>query len=375
MKIQDQRWKQIDEQFVELQGDIDLDNYLAPINRVQELETFREKANSGIPYNPQFEYDPVPEVHETELQDFLKELDPENQVEKIYYDAVKFRLCEIEASKLHTGSIVSDITTQIYGKPDTDLLFYAANNLKSMKVDQSAYSGEQGGKVYNAEELAVLFREAMTNYGFDWKVVVKPEMGCKASVDNLIREFWVRADVNFHESLVKMMIVHEIGTHILRSENGYSQPLKIFGRGLPAYQFAEEGLAEYAEEKCGVLMDDTLYRISGRVIGVDAALKGSFWDTYCSVKDYFDVEMAFDIAQRAKLGLADTSQPGSYTKDYTYTAGLLKIRQFFKTASTEQIDALFAGKIGFQHLETVQILQKAGYLKKPAVYPEWFETK
>lgn len=374
MNIQVERWKEIDECFVSLQGDIDLDNYLAPLNRARELEIFRDKVESGETYNPQFVYDPVPDVHEYELKSFLQDLDIQDPVERIYLDAVRYRLGEINAVREHTGKSVSLLTTTMFGKPDHKLLEVAANNLrKTIRIDQEAYHGLQEGIVYDAEELAQLCRDAMTRYGFNWKVVVKPEMGCKASVDNIIREFWIRADVKFHESLVKMIVVHEIGTHILRSENGYAQPLQLFGRGFPAYQFTEEGLAEYAEEKCGVLMDDTIYRISGRVIGVHEALRSSFWDSYCAVKDYFDLDMAFDIVQRAKLGIADTSQPGAYTKDYTYLAGLLKTREFFKTATTKQIDALFAGKVGYQHLDTIQTLQNSGYLNKPKAYPEWWE--
>ena len=374
MILKAERWRLLDERFVELQGDLDLDNYLAPRNRAGELEIFRQRVESGESYNPRFTYDPVPETRKNKLRELLEDLDPADPVEKIYVAAVTYRLGEIEAALEHTGELVTESTLRMFGRPDEWLLSTAAENLKSFRSDGGAREGEKEGKVYDAEMLAVACREAMTRYGFDWKVVVKPEMGCKASVDNLIREFWIRADVKFPESSVKMVVVHEIGVHILRSENGYAQPLELFGRGLPAYQFTEEGLAEYAEEESGIPMEDIIHRISGRVIGVDVALRGSFWDVYCSVRDHFDLDMAFDIAQRAKLGIADTSQPGSYTKDYTYLAGLLKVREFFKTATREEIDAVFAGKIGFHHLETVRDLQKEGYLKRPKALPDWVKT-
>ena len=375
MKIQESRWGKIDEKFKMLQSDIDLDNYLAPVNRSDELLKFKTHVSEGKVYNPVFEYDPLPEVYIKELEALRDDLNPDDPMEMIYLEAVNLRLGEIRAAQHHDARDITDITIQAYGKPDAAVIAVAENNLKRFKPDQKAYQGDVPGKIYDAEELAALCREAMTRYGFNWKVVVKKEMGAKAAVDNLIREFWIRSDVRFHESLVKMMIVHEIGTHVLRSENGYAQPLKIFGRGLPAYQFTEEGMAEYAEERSDCLMDDTVYRISGRVIGVQAALDGSFWDVYTTLKELFDVDMAFDIAQRAKLGLADTSQPGSYTKDYTYLAGLIKIKAFFQTASEAQINAILAGKVGFHHLESVMELQSAGYLLPPSVIPEWLPEK
>ncbi len=373
MIIRESRWMDLDRQFLELQGDLDLDNYLAPVNRSSELAKFLEMAAENQLYNPTFEYDPLPRMPIEALKKFQQSLKSDDPVEAIFHEAVTCRLGEIQAATDHDGGFITDLTTAMYGKPDPELLDYAQENLRALKPDQRAYVGDLDGKIYNAEELAELCREAMKGYGFDWKIVVKPEMGAKAAVDNLIREFWIRGDVKFHESLVKMIIVHEIGTHVLRSENGYAQPLKIFGRGLPAYQFTEEGLAEYAEEQCGVLMEDTLYRISGRVIGVNTAISGSFWDVYLAVKDHFDPEMAFDIAQRAKLGQRNTSQPGSYTKDYTYLAGLRKIRVFFENPGRREIDAMFAGKVGFQHLETVTHLQKTGYLNPPKSYPEWWK--
>lgn len=366
------RWKAFDRKFLDIQGDIDIDNYLAPANRAEELKRFKTALAENRPYNPQFEFEPLPYTRKSVLTAFRDELNPSDPMERIYLEAVNYRLNEIEAAEKHTPDAVTRLSTGVFGKPDNAVLDAAWNNLRTIGADQDSYNGNRGGTVYDAESLAAVCREAMSDYGFDWKVVVKSEMGCKMSVDNFLREFWIREDIRFHESLVRMTIVHEIGTHVLRSENGYAQPLAIFGRGLTGYQFTEEGLAEYAEERCGVLLNDTLYRISGRVIGVQAALSGSFWNVCLAVKNHFDADMAFDIAQRVKLGIADTSRPGAYTKDYTYLAGLLKIRDFFAAAEQPEIDALFAGKVGFRHLPAVMKLQQEGYLRKPKFYPEWW---
>ena len=371
MNIRHQRWQQLDEHFIDLQANIDLDNYLSPTNRMQELARFREATAAGSPYNPQFTYEPLPDVRVKDLVAFRDGLDPRDPVESIYFDAAGFRLGEIRDAQSHLAKDITGTSLQIYGRPDRDLLETARQNLALLQPDQASYTGAREGKTYNADQLAEICRDAMKSYGFEWKVVVKNDFGAKAAVDNLLREFWIRSDVMFHESLVKMLVVHEIGCHVLRSENGYAQPLKIFGRGLPAYQYTEEGLAEYSEEKAGALSADTVFRISGRAIGVDVALKGSFWDIYLALKNHFDADMAFDIAQRAKLGIADTSEPGSYTKDYTYLAGLLKIRKFFESPTRHQIDALYAGKVGFQHMDTVMKLQEAGYLRRPAALPDW----
>ncbi|MBN1296462.1 DUF1704 domain-containing protein [bacterium] len=369
------RWQELDRRFMELQGDIDLDNYLSPTNRTMELRAFKAAVSDGRVYNPLFTYASLPDVHEDELMAFRDELDLTDPVESIFHEAVTCRLGEIDGAKTHRGSVITRGSLAMYGRPSAALQAVARQNLTTFQPDQAAYNGTRPGRIYNAEELAVICREAMKGYGFDWKVIVKDDFGAKAAVDNLVKEFWIRSDVLFHESLVTMLVVHEIGCHVLRSENGYAQPLKIFGRGLPAYQFTEEGLAEYSEEMAGALSDDTVYRISGRVLGVEAALNGSFWDVYLTVRDYFDVDMAFDIAQRAKLGIADTSEPGSYTKDYTYLAGLHRIREFFSAPTRPEIQALYAGKVGFHHLDAVKELQAIGYLTPPKALPDWVQSR
>ncbi|MBN1551924.1 DUF1704 domain-containing protein [bacterium] len=372
IKINEIKWMAIDSEFAKIQGEIDIDNYLSPVNRAEELEKFKKRYLNGESYNPLFHYDSLPDIGEKQLDMLKIQLNPENPMENVYIEAIENRQEEAAAARTHYPDIITSFSKRTYGEPNTDLCNAAKHNLDRLSPDQRAYNGEVSGKIYNADELATICRNAMKSYGFHWNVKVVPEMGAKMAVDNLVREFWIRKDVKFHESLVKMMVVHEIGTHVLRSENGYAQPLKLFGRGLPAYQFTEEGLAEYAEERCGVLMDETVYRISGRVIGVHAALNGSFWDTFQAVKPYFDVDMAFDIAQRVKLGFTDTSAHGAYTKDYTYLAGLHRMRSFFDSAGKADIDALFAGKVSFEHLEMVRILQNQGFLCWPKVYPEWF---
>ncbi|HPQ38959.1 MAG TPA: DUF1704 domain-containing protein, partial [bacterium] len=343
-----------------------------PLQRfLPHIGKFRDAVAQGTPYNPVFTYPELPDVREEALERFRDSLDTSDPVEAIYHEAAVCRLGEIAGAMTHDAGVITKVSLKMYGRPDADLLAAARRNLAQLHPDQAAYNGTRSGRIYNAGELAAICRDAMRGYGFDWKVIVKEDFGAKAAVDNLLREFWIRSDVQFHESLVTMLVVHEIGCHVLRSENGYAQPLKLFGRGLLAYQFTEEGLAEYSEERAGALSDDTVYRISGRAVGVDTALKGSFWDIFCAIGDHFDVDMAFDIAQRAKLGIADTSQPGSYTKDYTYLAGLLRIREFFKAPSIEDIHALYAGKVGFQHLDTVRQLQAAGYLQPPKALPDW----
>ena len=155
------RWEQIDKQFMDLQADIDLDNYLAPVNRTAELDRFKSSVADGQPYNPQFEYDPVPNVYEQELRELQDTLSPDDLVEALFLEAIAFRLGEIIAAKSHAAKDITRITLEMHGRPDKNVIQTARTNLAMLQPDQSAYSGNLAGRIYNAEELAEICRDAM----------------------------------------------------------------------------------------------------------------------------------------------------------------------------------------------------------------------
>ena len=141
MKIKEKRWKQIDEQFVEIQGNIDLDNYLSPVNRTEELQRFKESVANGRTYNPIFEYDPLPDVRENDLKRLRSELNPVDPVEKVYFDAITIRLGEIAAAQQHDGQTVSKQSISAYGQPNDALLEIAWKNLKKSETRSKGISG------------------------------------------------------------------------------------------------------------------------------------------------------------------------------------------------------------------------------------------
>ena len=57
----------------------------------------------------------------------------------------------------------------------------------------------------------------------------------------------LRKDTITKRSL-KALLVHEIGVHVLRRENGERSPLYLLGIGLDNYLRAEEGIATFAEQ-------------------------------------------------------------------------------------------------------------------------------
>ncbi|MBN2057094.1 DUF1704 domain-containing protein [bacterium] len=369
MRINDNRWRRIDKAFFTIIDNLDLDVWLSPTNRVEEQQKTIAAYRDGKVYNPTFEYEASPNLREKELAEFIEGLDRSDPIEDLYYLKAMIRLGEIEMVKSHAADVVTKYSLSSYGRPSNDLLALAAKNLETIELAETVPSL----RLLDAEESAEMCRTAMADYGFDWKVTVVKEFGAKAAVDNLIKEFIIRADVKFPENAMKTIVVHEIGTHILRAENGYAQPLRLFGTGLPNYMLTEEGLAEYTEVQNDCFDPETHRRISARAIATHIALEKSFWDVFTTMVKFFPPETAFDIGQRVTLGIADTSKPGSYTKDFFYLEGLAKVTEFFEKRAAEERKLLYLGKVGMHDLPLLKDLVKEGYLSAPKHLPHFLE--
>jgi len=370
MRIKEKKWVSLDKEWSEIEGELDLEEYLSPINRAYEENKTINAYKRGEVYNPTFEFEQPDDLREEEISHFITRLSPDDPLEELYYRAARTRLGFIRMIKTNDPQIVTEESIAVFGQPSTDFVAESRHLVETIKPEEI----NENEEVYNAESMAKILRKEMEDYGFDWGVIIQPEMGAKALVDNLKKEFWIRSDVKWRASLVKMVSVHEIGTHILRSENGYAQPLSIFGKGLPSYQITEEGLAEFTEIQHGCFSNDILRRIAGRVVGIKTALDSSFFNTFKEMLKYFDEPMAFDIVQRAKVGIKDTSKPGSFTKDYVYLYGLRKIEQFFKKNNYETLKLLYTGKIRTEDIPLCKALINDGFLFEPKILPDFIKS-
>ena len=226
-----------------------------------------------------------------------------------------------------------------YGKPDVDLVRKARVLLNLETETHSVH--------YDSVSTIKKFLDVLLRHGFNWQVK-KADIVVGASFNVTRKTIYINKNKLFSENDIKRLIVHEIGTHITRAENGKNQHYKLFYVGFPNYLITEEGLAVYNEEKAGLLTNNILKTYAGRVIAVDLALKNSFSTTYNSLLEFFSKEEAWILTLRAKRGLIDTSKAGACPKDYLYLAGLYKVKEFVRKGGS--IKDLYIGKIGTEHV-------------------------
>ncbi len=322
-----------------------------PLNADEEKEKFFSRRG----YNPQFEYSRHRAYLGT-LKNSLRRIRPDSSVVGNILGEIRDRYLEDIGLIENIGSEdFSDLSIRMHGRPDSALL-RKAGELALLKTRPEPI-------VYTTAQIIRKLRVAFLKYGFPWDVQQK-DMVAVAAVKINQKKLLIKKKSRFSRNFLKRIIVHEIGTHIIRAENGANQPYKFFSRGLPGYLMTEEGLAVFNEELNNCLNNYVLRVYAGRVIAINSALKASFLDTYRMLRKYFAKDTAWRLTLRAKRGLSDTSVPGAYTKDLCYLQGYLELKKF--VAGGGRIYKLYYGKIGLQHIE---LLDKIPNLVNPFFLP------
>jgi len=306
------------------------------------IEQEKKKIFKNKTYDPHFKYHKHSKINQ--IRNGLKKLKTDYSIlgillnQKRYELLKRLDLYEAVGTKLFTQKSID-----LYGRPDKYLVSKAKKFLRLENEDRS--------RNFNTISSVKKFIDSLLKFGYNWKVVEK-EMCVGARFDSKSKVLFINKNRKFSENDLRRLIIHEIGTHIARVENGKKQKYRLFSIGFPNYLVTEEGLAVYNEEKAGLLSNDVLKNYAGRVIAIDLALKNSFSTVYNELLEFFDREEAFNLVLRVKRGLGNTSRPGAYTKDYLYLKGRDLIEDFVKKGG--RLKDLYIGKIGVEHVKLVR---------------------
>jgi len=333
MKNTIKRLQKIDDVLFEINKQINLTN-LYPINLDEEKENFLKDGD----YNPQFEYSD-PGINFKEFYKKIKSLKyKETIMDRILKEKAKETYYFLKLIENIGKKSFTKYSIKIYGRPDSNLL-KTAKKLSSYD-DSKIYEPKRRTSTYNA---VLKFRKIFKELNLKWEVEEK-DIASKAMVIPSRRKLIIKNNRNFSRREIRRFTVHEIYTHVLRTEFGLIQPYKIFSIGLAGYESTEEGLSLYKEKKAGLLDKKSLKGYSSRVLSVDKALNGSFRDVYNFLTDLFDKEKAWDLSVRVKRGIKNTRESGAFTKDILYLKGYLEVSNFIKNQSG--LHLLHYGKIG-----------------------------
>mgnify|MGYP000400266097 CR=1 FL=1 len=291
--------------------------WITPINLEEEFIAFTTRNGA---YDPQFRY------RDINVKEHLKELEslkiPDSSRLGNLFGKIRQHFL-IEAKALdNIGGDPFD-TTPLFGEGDDELVKEAKRILAEPLPETP-----EPEKPISSQELGRRLKEALDSYGLpDWNIEYNPGFLANVSISSGTRTIRIKDNMYFTEHRVKKLICHEIGTHVLRAENGFSQKYGILAHGLPHYLPTEEGLAGYNERLMGIEDPKILRNYALRTLATSVATNHGFRDVYEAVRPFVDEDReAFMIAARVKRGLGDTSKPGGYLKDHSYLQGKLLTR-------------------------------------------------
>jgi len=352
----------LDKKLMAFDRQIKLLYYLKPTNLLLERKKFFTKKN----YNPQFRY-LKPKFDAADLLSELNKLDcPESPLGRIFHDK-KIEISQkiILVSAVGTPDF-TDCSRKLYGFPKIETVIAAREIL-----DNKPHHFARENAALDATAASREFEKTFKKYGLKkWKVILREDL-ISDVIAGKRNTLFVRSGAIFSPERLLGTIAHEVETHILRAENGKTQPYEIFARGLANYLETEEGLAIFNQNLVLKKDSEKKYWPIVNLLAVEFAATHNFCEVFNFVKKYgFDSERAWKTALKTKRGLSDTATPGGFTKEHLYFSGLHKIAKFVDGGG--DLQKLFVGKIKVEDIETVAQLSE---IRPAKLLPDFYAKK
>ncbi len=250
-------------------------------------------------------------------------------------------------------------------KPEiTELKGFMRENIKSKNFADIEY---------NTDEIKSAFEQALEKYKLSgWNVIVTGK-GAAVSVSQENKNVKVPLNRKMKECNLFALIEHEIGTHVLRRENGERTKLKILGLGLDRYLKGEEGIATFKEQEISEATD--FAGLAGHLaialaMGIDGK-KRDFREVYEILKDYYFINSkkeesdarayaentAWNRCVRTFRGTTCNSPGVCLTRDIVYREGNIGVWDVVKN-NPEEVKRFTVGKYDPSNLRHLWVLEQ-----------------
>lgn len=257
-----------------------------------------------------------------------------------------------------------------FGTPTAVTQEYAARILADHPQGADRAPEPELRSSYSGDDAAALIRAALDNYGLeDWRVKVRPSMAARMSVLTSRRTVSIDDSSQFSSAELVRLLVHEVGTHVLRAANSWSQPLSTACIGLGDSVPTEEGLATWNENEFGVSQPFNWLQYACRVLAVGSAASHGVVEVARELEPILGVDAAASIAIRVKRGLRDPNAPGGFTKDHGYLTGYLSVTEHLKNRPADY-SLLMSTKWPLELLPLAQDLLAEGVLTDAGLRPD-----
>ncbi|WP_324719149.1 flavohemoglobin expression-modulating QEGLA motif protein [Salinimicrobium sp. HB62] len=353
---------QIDQNLDRLVREIDVLNYLNPLNIEQEKKRFFA---SKFSEDPVFKYRKLKfDPYTLQRQFFSQRLEdiPDEDIYKLYHDTIY----EYSGLVQCVATVGKDKkffynSLRVFGTP-------TEKDVKNAKFILHFHKEEDAEEMvprYNADQAQAYFQAFGEQYPFRFKVRQSNSITGAAMALNS-RELVVKKNRKFSDNDLKILSNHEIGVNMLTTFNGLDQPLRIFSNGFANNYSTQVGLGIFSEYMSDSLSLKRVKELAYRVLAADSLIKGySFSDTFDLLFSQYklDRETSWLITLRAHRG-------GGFTKDHQYLPGLKKIYDYF--SSGKDMGILLTGKVALEDVELIKSLQQKGLAKENTYFTHAF---
>lgn len=357
----------VDQELCEMAESFD---FLLQVTPTNAEEAWLKFCDTGYRKTPTLTYRPLP-YHPSLLKRRLFDI----EIERIEDPTLAHVFWEKQEEIDRQLTALRDLNTpeflygslQLYGQADAALVSLASEILARFPQDGGETSEDDfvsiKDVVTRARDEIDYYRQRLTAFTATVEVCDHIASGIMVSRNRLL----ISSNLKMRPERVEPLLHHEIGTHLLTYFNGRCQPFQQLYAGLAGYDELQEGLAVLAEYLAGGLNQTRLRNLAGRVMAVDSMTSGaSFRKTFQRLhEEYgFAPRQAFMTTLRAHRG-------GGFTKDVIYLRGLRDLLKYLD--SGHDIEPLYVGKIGLQHLPYVQEMRRRGIIDAPSILPRFWD--
>ncbi|PID70044.1 hypothetical protein CSB37_03475 [bacterium DOLZORAL124_38_8] len=344
-QVGEQKLKNIDDKITEIDESIKLLSYINPQNVAEQKELFLSHEN----YVPRFYYKELP----AEISNLRRDLKKIPRVKHPLFPLFEAKIEEIEQKISLLEAVGTPEFTkrseELYGKVTRTEYKNAIKFLdqyKSMPADVSP--------VVDAKKATEIVKQFLKQYKLGhWQVKQISDSVADIQVTKK-GKILIKETATFTTNRLNALLVHEVGAHVFRNENGKQQPFKIFQRGTAGYLQTEEGIAIHNQNMLGLNLGEKFIAPALLVATIYMAKTMNFRELFNWLKDTFDIsdDMAWSRCLKAKRGFTDGNELGCFTKDAIYFRGNNEVEKFLKGGGN--LDELYIGKISIADLKILE---------------------
>ncbi len=340
--------KKIDKVFFEIKSKINYLDYFNPVNFEEEKVKFFDMFFDGKKYNPIFRYKSTNLKKYQKLKIDLNKVDVNEIKNKNFKKIFAFYKRDL-ANRIElfynigNDKKIFEILKNVFGNLDKKLFNECTENIKKTN---SLFPILDNDTKLTKTEVINRTKQTFEENNINWQIKFRKE-GALASVDtNKHILFYKESSKGYSENFFNILIAHEVLGHIRQSNNAQKFGLKIFETGFGYYDLLQEGWALYNEKKANREIENRLYIY---YITTFIASKKSFYETFCFLLQYLDIDNAYSMTARLKRGLCNTSIHGAFLKDKAYLEGF----KMLNSATKKELKLVESAVFDFRYKKEV----------------------